>query len=111
MVRRFENFHIFLWLLKDSAWLLEWKLFGVLMVIPTVLVAVQIAYIAYKRQDAEYLLQTAVVMWICANSYWMCCEFFNGLAIKNFAIIPFAVGLFLVCRYYYPLVAKRLSCK
>ena len=34
-IRKFENFHILLWLLKDMSWLILWRALGIFMIIPT----------------------------------------------------------------------------
>ena len=40
--RRIENLHILLWLLKDVCWALNFHIMGMIMIIPTVTVAVVI---------------------------------------------------------------------
>jgi len=99
-IRRFENLHILLWLLKDSAWLMQWRWMGVGMIVPTVWVALQIAIWAYRKGDIEFWVQLAVCMWITANSYWMCCEFFDFESMRHLAAIPFALGFLCVSIYY-----------
>ncbi len=43
-----ETVHIPLWLVKDLCWLLTWKTLGVIMAIPTVLVAIIITVVSYQ---------------------------------------------------------------
>ena len=45
-LRAGENFHILLWLLKDLCWIMDFKVLGMIMVVPTVAMAVWIAWIA-----------------------------------------------------------------
>jgi hypothetical protein len=105
-LRHYENVHIPLWLLKDTCWMMEWKAMGVLMIIPTVWVALLIAYKTYGQR--EFFINSAICFWISANGYWMCCEFFGYVNLKNYAAIPFALGM--VCSalfYLVPLLLKR----
>lgn len=39
-IRKFENVHILLWLLKDLCWVMDYKTAGVVMIVPTVGIAV-----------------------------------------------------------------------
>src|SRR5262245_3506880 len=95
---RFDNMHILLWLLKDTCWMLEWKLLGTMMIAPTLGVAVYIA----MRSAAERVvwLNLAICFWICANAYWMVCEFQEREQYKNYAGIGFALGLICVAIFY-----------
>ena len=34
-IRKFENLHIACWLLKDTCWVLDMRVFGVIMIFPT----------------------------------------------------------------------------
>lgn len=97
--RFFENFHILLWLIKDSFWLLEWRIVGTIMIIPTILVALIIAIKTFKESD--FYLNIAVCCWISSNAFWMLCEFYNWLDYKIFAIYPFLIGLLFTGYYFY----------
>ena len=74
-IKKFESLHIVFWLIKDSCWMLEWRWMGILMVIPTITIAIIIVYISRKTIDV--FLNLAILFWISANSFWMYCEFFN----------------------------------
>jgi len=92
-VHRLENFHILLWLLKDLSWLMGWKSLGVFMILPTVSFAIFIAWNT-RLSQLYFWPNVAVVFWISANAFWMCCEFFSPLANFEFlAAIPFGLGL------------------
>lgn len=105
--RRLENMHIVFWLLKDISWCMIWKVLGIAMIVPTLSVAV---YIAYRTREikSELAHNLAIVFWISANAYWMISEFFgfDGVLIrgtitgKHMAIIPFAIGAFILLYYY-----------
>jgi hypothetical protein len=105
--RRMENLHIVFWLFKDLAWCMEWRLLGVVMIIPTLFIAGRIAWNT-RYIAAEFCHNAAIFFWIIANSYWMCSEFFhfdklmllNGIPNKYLAVIPFTFGI-IVLGYYY----------
>jgi hypothetical protein len=100
-IKHYENIHIPLWLLKDFCWMLHWKVPGMIMVIPTILVALIIT-IKYFREDSsdEEWIHLAVLFWICGNSYWMGCEFFDREDLKNYAGFAFVAGM-LSAAYFY----------
>lgn len=105
--RKMENLHIVFWLIKDLSWCMVWRPLGLLMIIPTITIAVIICW-----QSRKYVSETAhnlaIVFWISANSYWMISEFFNFETIhlvgiytyKNLAVIPFGIGIFILAWYY-----------
>jgi hypothetical protein len=105
--RKMENLHIFFWLFKDISWCMVWKPLGILMIFPTLIIAVIIA-IRTRHMVSELCHNVAIVLWITANSYWMVAEFFgfdemiimNSITYKHLAVIPFAIGI-LVLSYYY----------
>jgi len=98
-VRDFENFHILLWLIKDTCWLLEFRTAGVISIVPTIGFALYIT--ARNRKDRKELIHnTAVCLWIMANSVWMIGEFFYRDSTRSIAFWFFAAGLALVGGYY-----------
>lgn len=103
-IRHYENLHIPLWLLKDTCWMLQWKTFGMIMIIPTISVAIIIAVKTHLEKQDEFWINLAICFWIFANSYWMICEFIHHEEIKNYAVFPFVAGMFCVAYFYY----KRL---
>ena len=95
---RFDNLHILLWLLKDTCWMLEWRILGTLMIAPTLAVAV---YIAMKSAaEQAFWLNLAICFWISANAYWMVCEFVSREEYKNYAGVGFALGFVCVAIFY-----------
>jgi len=42
--RRMENMHIVFWLFKDISWCMTWKVLGIAMIFPTLIVAIIIAW-------------------------------------------------------------------
>ena len=84
-----------------------WKTLGILMIIPTLSVAVYIAY-RTRKVTSELAHNLAVAFWISANSYWMISEFFgfdevkvfNEYEGKHLAMIPFLIGVFILAWYY-----------
>lgn len=98
-IRKFENLHILLWLIKDTSWMMEWRVLGICMMFPTIAVAVIIAIKTFR--ETEFFINLAIFFWITANSYWMCCEFFWHNDFKTYATIPFALGLISTLYFYY----------
>jgi len=90
--RPFENFHIVLWLVKDTCWCTVSKTMGVIMIVPTILLAVYITWI-HRKDRAELFHNLAVVFWISANSVWMIGEFYYDDTTRNLAMYFFAAGL------------------
>lgn len=79
--------------------MLELKLLGTLMILPTILVA---GHLVWKtRGTADYFVNLAVLFWISANAWWMCCEFYGRMDLKNLAGVPFLMGMISVARFYF----------
>ncbi len=97
-ISRFDNVHILLWLIKDTCWMLEWRVFGTLMIVPTLGVAIFLA--ARSAADRAFWINVAICFWISANAYWMVCEFADREVYKDYAGIPFALGLLSVMVFY-----------
>jgi len=73
--RRMENLHILFWLFKDVAWCMVWKPLGMIMIVPTLLISIIIAW-RTRSMMSELCHNLAICLWISANSYWMVSEFF-----------------------------------
>ena len=105
--RRMENMHIAFWLLKDISWCMIWKVLGIAMVVPTLTIAIIIAW-RTRRIKAELAHNLAVAFWISANSYWMISEFFEfdtmilwrDFTGKHLALLPFIIGSVILLYYY-----------
>lgn len=105
--RRLENLHIVFWLFKDISWCMIWRELGIIMVIPTLSVAIYIAY-RTRRIKSELAHNLAVAFWISANSYWMIAEFYGfdeakvvgGYEGRHLAMIPFIIGVLILAWYY-----------
>lgn len=98
-IRKYENLHIVFWLIKDTCWMLELRWLGVLMIVPTLIIAVLIAYAT--RKTVDLYINLGILFWICANSTWMYIEFFTDGRYKLFAGIPFALGFVFTGLFYY----------
>ncbi|HAK11375.1 MAG: hypothetical protein K2Y12_03285 [Chitinophagaceae bacterium] len=102
-----ENLHIVFWLFKDVAWCMGWRPLGIVMIIPTLLISIIIAW-RTRQYVSELCHNIAISLWISANSYWMVSEFlhfdtkilFGEYTFKHLALIPFILGL-LILGYYY----------
>jgi hypothetical protein len=105
--RKMENMHIVFWLVKDISWCMIWKVLGIAMIVPTLLIAIVIAW-RTRELKSELAHNLAVLFWISANSLWMISEFFgfdtthvwHGFTGKHLALIPFALGIFVLLYYY-----------
>jgi hypothetical protein len=105
--RRMENMHIVFWLLKDISWCMIWKELGVAMFIPTLTIAIVIAW-RTRNIRAELAHNLAIAFWITANGYWMISEFFGfdeaivwrEFTGKHMALIPFFTGALILLYYY-----------
>jgi hypothetical protein len=105
--RRMENLHIVFWLFKDISWCMVWRELGIIMILPTMLISIIIAW-RTRHYVSELCHNLAITFWISANSYWMISEFLkfdaieltHGYTYKHLALIPFFAGI-LVLIYYY----------
>ena len=84
-----------------------WRPLGVIMIVPTLLISIIIAW-RTRKIFSELCHNLAIVVWISANSFWMCSEFFkvdtievyNGITVKHLAMIPFLTGVLILAYYY-----------
>lgn len=106
-VRKLENFHILLWLLKDLCWVLGLEPLGVIMITPTVLVAMYITF-KLRHNHTELFHNLAVVCWIIANSIWMIGELYFDDTTRPPAIVFFVLGIGFVSFYYLMLLGKKV---
>jgi len=105
--RKMENLHIVFWLFKDISWCMTWRVLGIAMIIPTLTVAIVIAW-RTREFKSELAHNLAIAFWISANSVWMISEFFGfdtmpvwyGLEGKHIALIPFIIGILILAWYY-----------
>jgi hypothetical protein len=111
--RRIENLHILLWLIKDACWALNLKYPGMLMIIPTLFVAMLITY-QTRKIASEFIHNLAVDFWILANCTWMTGEFFQleenlvgPYGLRQLSLIPFSIGLVILGYYYIFLIHKK----
>jgi len=114
--RRMENMHIVFWLLKDISWCLIWKVLGIVMIVPTLSIALVIAW-RTRHIPSELAHNLAIAFWISANSLWMISEFFyfdemtviGTFTGKHLALIPFFSGALILLYYYVFQRAKELK--
>lgn len=97
--RKIENLHVALWLMKDVSWCSDWKVLGLLMVLPTLLVAIKICWDT-RTHSADLIHNIAVALWICANTTWMIGEFFYNDGTRGIAKLFFYAGMALLTFYY-----------
>ncbi len=104
-IREYENLHILLWLLKDVCWVLVWEVAGIIMIVPTIAVAIHITWLRREIKSDLYH-NLAICLWISANSVWMIGEFFFDDTLRPVSIFFFVTGLFTIL-YYYLIVLPR----
>ena len=105
-LREYENFHIVLWIMKDTCWLMEWKIGGVIMITPTILAALHITWLSRKNL-ADFFHNITISNWICGNAVWMIGEFFYDDTFRPFAKIFFAIGLAFLMFYYFIVLPRE----
>lgn len=105
-IRKFENMHIALWLVKDTCWVLTFRAMGMFMVLPTVGLAILITW-RMRHLKAELFHNLAVCCWILANSIWMTGEFFYEDTTRPYAIVFFITGLLFIAYYYFGVLPKE----
>lgn len=104
--RKFENYHIVLWLVKDLCWAMEFKTLGMVMIAPTIALAVYITYRSFENRF-EFMHNLAVCFWITANATWMTGEFFDFAdPARSMAAVCFVIGLLLISFAY---LGKKLK--
>lgn len=108
-IRKVENLHIVFWLIKDSCWMFELKWLGVMMVLPTLVIALFI--INQTKKSKEIYINLAILFWIMANSFWMFTEFFDYKEYKLYAAYPFALGFIFVGLYFFKLYTLLVKTK
>ncbi|MCS6820059.1 MAG: hypothetical protein RMJ53_10720 [Chitinophagales bacterium] len=105
-LRKTENIHILLWLLKDVCWVADFKTAGMIMAVPTLSVAFYITW-KYRSMASELFHNLAVCCWITANIIWMTGEFFFDDNTRPLAICVFIAGLLIVSYYYISVTVKK----
>jgi hypothetical protein len=112
-----ENLHIVFWLFKDMSWCLNFKPLAILMIFPTLFVAINIC-LKNRNNQAELFHNLAVVFWIMANSCWMLFEFAGydeteiiyGIEGRYMSLLFFFIGI-LILAIYYLFLRPRLKAK
>lgn len=79
------------------------------MILPTITVAIIITIISIREKSDELWINLAICFWIVANSYWMLCEFTHHENIKDYAGIPFFIGMICVLYFYIQRLIKNKS--
>lgn len=109
-LRRVENLHIIFWLIKDSSWCFLSKTLGMLMVAPTLLIALWLV-IKTRKHPSELAHNLAVLFWITANSIWMTGEFYCNDCTRPYALIFFVLGLTTLAAFYFTMARKKMKGK
>jgi hypothetical protein len=98
-LRKKENLHVVFWLVKDFAWLANYKMLGMVMALPTILLSFWLTYKSrYNRMD--YFHNLAVSCWITGNSLWMTGEFYYNDGLRAWVKPFFILGMLIIVYYY-----------
>lgn len=106
-IRKFENLHIACWLIKDTCWVLDLRVFGIIMIFPTIFLAFFITF-KFRKMVSEFYHNLAVCFWILANTTWMIGEFYFDDSLRHSAILFFMAGL-LILMIYYGFIHRKFS--
>ncbi|MFA6946690.1 MAG: hypothetical protein WC220_12395 [Pedobacter sp.] len=106
-IRKFENLHIACWLLKDTCWVMNMRVLGIIMIFPTLFLAIFIT-IKFRKVVSEFYHNLAVCLWITANTIWMIGEFFFDDTLRPYAMVFFVSGLVILI-VYYAFVYRKLA--
>lgn len=98
-IRVKENLHIVMWLFKDFCWIMDFKPLGMLMILPTLILALHLSW-QYRHMRSELFHNLAVTCWIMANSVWMTGEFFFDDTWRPGAMVFFLIGIALIVSFY-----------
>ena len=88
-----------LWLLKDACWVMGFHFAAMLMIVPTLAVAIFMAWNS-KKSSTQLFHNVALCYWIAANAMWMTGAFFQNDALLPYAMVLFVAGMIVVAAYY-----------
>ena len=86
-----------MWLLKDICWMMHYKTVGLIIFIPTIILALFLCMITFKT--SHFLPNIAVSCWIGANGTWMLGEFFV-FDYKPLSLLLFMSGTLTIAAYF-----------
>ncbi len=98
--RKFENVHVFLWLIKDFAWISGFQFLGMFMAVPTIGMAFYITYLSRTVSESDFVHNIAVSCWILANVTWMVGEFYFEDEKREWAVPFFVLGILVLLVFY-----------
>lgn len=108
-IRKTENLHVVLWLIKDMCWMLDFKTAGAIMILPTLAMAFYVIYLS-KNNFNLVIVNLAIVFWICANSAWMISDFYNNIS-RSVSLIFFIAGIVTMLVYVWNTFIKQFFFK
>ncbi len=101
-----QNIHIVMWLFKDTCWVLSFKWLGLIMIIPTLSVALYFTY-KTRNNNGDLFHNLAICSWIIANATWMIGDFLFNDTLRPYAAAFFIIGLLFVAYFYLILNSKN----
>lgn len=98
-LRKKENLHIVFWLIKDFSWLINFKILGMAMAVPTIFLSIWLTWKS-RNHRMDFYHNCAVSSWICGNAIWMYGEFYCDDCSRPFAVPAFVLGFCFIAWYY-----------
>lgn len=106
-LKKLENLHVALWLLKDCSWCQTWVKVGMMAALPALYL--QIYFTWHTRHCAEdFVHNLAVSLWIAANVIWMLGEFFFNDGTRWLCQWFFFAGLGLLFAFHFYQYTKSM---
>ena len=87
-----DTWHILLWLLKDTLWVMSFKYLAIAMIIPTVLYTLYILKLNYQ-QKFYFFNYLAILFWLLGNSFWILNDFLFNQKYVWVCYILFSIGI------------------
>ena len=98
-----DTWHILLWLLKDTLWVMSFKYLAIAMIVPTVLYTLYILKKHYQ-QRIYFFNYLAILFWLLGNSFWILNDFLLNEKYDWVCYILFSVG---IVTLFLQLLAKK----
>lgn len=99
-IEELQNLHLFLWLLKDTFWILNFKYLALFLILPTISLAVYFTWLQ-RRSNVDLLHNLALTFWITGNSSWIVGDFFFNDQSRAVSSLFFIIGIIILLYYYF----------
>ncbi|MFN0203897.1 MAG: hypothetical protein ACKVTZ_20420 [Bacteroidia bacterium] len=89
---KFDGFHLLLWLIKDTLWVMGFKNATLFMVFPTLTYTFYLLYKNYQDKDF-FILYLAILCWLLGNSAWIINDFWLQNQYDKVCYVFFFLGI------------------